>query len=120
MTFTLLKNVDMDKTEWIIKDRAVRCYERTTFGDRSTVLGLEEYRIHASIKKFHMEPFRRHLKEGSVIAIKDVIVAPNSDVIGRVVGINKSQTRTFDNRTTHFAKITLEDVDRNKLSCTLW
>ncbi|GER38025.1 replication protein A 70 kDa DNA-binding subunit [Striga asiatica] len=117
----------MDKTEWNIKVRVVRCYERTTFGDRSTVLGLEVilhdsegYCIHASITKFDMEIFRCHLKEGSVIAIWDSIVAPNGDVIGRVVGINKPQTRTFDNRTTRFAEITLEDVDRNKLSCTLW
>ncbi|GER46223.1 DNA binding protein-like [Striga asiatica] len=68
MAFTLLKNVNMDKTEWNIKVCVVRCYERTTFGDRSTFLGLEVilhdsegYRIHASIKKFHMELFRRHV-----------------------------------------------------------
>ncbi|GER40497.1 lipid-A-disaccharide synthase [Striga asiatica] len=34
------------------------------------------------------------------------------DVIGRFVGIHKKQTKTFDNITTHFAEITLEDTDR--------
>ncbi|CAA0823979.1 Unknown protein [Striga hermonthica] len=93
MAFTLLKNVNMDKTEWNIKVRVVRCYERTAFGDRSTVLGLElilhdseGYRIHASIKKFHMELFRRHLKEGSVIAIRDFIVAPNGGRYKTTIG----------------------------------
>ncbi|GER42836.1 replication protein A 70 kDa DNA-binding subunit [Striga asiatica] len=93
MAFTLLKNVNMDKTEWNIKVRVVRCYERTTFGDRSTVLGLEVilhdsegYRIHASVKKFHMELFRRHLKEGSVLAIRDFIVAPNGGRYKTTIG----------------------------------
>ncbi|GER49497.1 nucleic acid-binding, partial [Striga asiatica] len=184
----------MNKTEWNIKVRVVRCYERTTFVDRSTIWGYRVERTSkvcpkstykkeaSSIKKFHMELFRRHLKEGSVIAIRDFIVSPNGgrykitigrdkiafhgrtrvlrvskdrfpkflynftsfsqlakgtffdpmliDVIGLAVGLNKSQTRTFDNRTTRFAEITLEDIEkflyiynnkiRNKLSCTLW
>ncbi|GER49498.1 nucleic acid-binding [Striga asiatica] len=129
----------MNKTEWNIKGNRV---ERT-----SKVCPKSTYKKEASsIKKFHMELFRRHLKEGNVIAIRDFIVSPNGGrykiTIGmdkiafhgrtRVLRVSKDRFPKFLYNFTSFsqlAKGTFFDpmlIDttfihsRNKLSCTLW
>ncbi|GER52504.1 replication protein A 70 kDa DNA-binding subunit [Striga asiatica] len=105
----LIKDINMDKTEWDLKLRLIRCYNKTFINDRNCVYGFdcvfhdsEGMRLHATMKKNIMNQFKPKLKEGKVYRLRDFIVENNS---------GKYKTSIFEYRIKFYGKTKCTEIN---------
>ncbi|GER41316.1 replication protein A 70 kDa DNA-binding subunit, partial [Striga asiatica] len=105
----LIKDINMDKTEWDLKLRLIWCYDKTFINDRTCVYKFdcvfhdsEGMRLHATIKKNIMNQFKPKLKEGKVYRLRDFIVENNN---------GKYKTSIFEYRIKFYGKTKCTEIN---------
>ncbi|XP_072087019.1 replication protein A 70 kDa DNA-binding subunit B-like [Arachis hypogaea] len=148
-TVDLIADLNATKLSWSLVVGVVRLYEFPSQWNENEVFSLEMVlqdvkgdRIHATISKPALEAFRHQIKEHAIYKMQNFIVTTNNgkfrpfaelesngasdenllfDYIGEVVG--KEEARGIITRTGHQSKriaLQLEDLDKNKIKCTLF